>query len=158
MVASKIVPALPEHAEIIAASVRPEDRDELWASTMSPPIEAMTRGIHYSEESYTGMIDDVPVCMWGVVMDSFLTRSGTPWMVGSTDLDRHAMTFLRQCRAPLLEMLGRYDRLENYVDARNKRSIAWLRFMGFTVDKKAEEYGFLKMPFHRFWKESEHHV
>lgn len=150
---TEIVQATPEHAAIIAANVRPEDRDELWATSYSTPEQAMVKGIEYSDASYTGMIDGEPVCMWGVVPDGLIFNSGVPWMVGSTALDKHSIRFLRQCRKPLMEILDRYDRLENHVDARNVRSVQWLKFMGFKIEEP-ENYGVLKLPFHRFWKES----
>lgn len=153
MATTDIIPATEDHVREIAKLVRPEDRDELWATAFCTPEQAMSEGLAMSEKAFTGLIDGVPVCMWGVVRPSFLFDVGTPWMVGTVDLDRHAMKFLRRCRRPLLALFEGYDKLENYVDARNVRSIEWLRFMGFTVEEKAEEYGVLKIPFHRFWKE-----
>ena len=155
MAITEIIPATLEHVAIIAKDIRPEDREELWATAYCTPEQAMTEGLKCSDIVMTGVIDGVPVCMWGVVRPSWLIDIGTPWMVGSTLLDVHAMKFLRRCRRPLLALFEGYDRLENYVDARNTRSIQWLKFMGFNVDEEPVEYGVEKMPFHRFWKERE---
>lgn len=152
-----IIPSTQEHAEIVSANVRPEDAEELWATSYSRPEDVLSRALEYSEYALTGFIDDVPVCIWGVVSDSLLFNDGTPWMVGTHDLnnDRMAIAFLRHCRVPIMVMAEKYDKLENYVDARNKRSIKWLKYMGFTVEKDSEPYGVLRMPFHRFWMEKE---
>jgi hypothetical protein len=147
-----LLPAMEWHADVIAENVRPADKAELWATAHSTPAQVMAMGMKYSEWSMTGLADGVPVCMFGVYRDSFLIDVGTPWMVGSRLLDRHAKTFIQHCRPALLEMQRGYDRLENYVDARNVRSINWLRRMGFTVEEQAEPYGFDKLPFHKFWK------
>jgi hypothetical protein len=148
----QIIPATEVHAEIIAANVRPEDAAELWATCYALPEKAMHDGIRWGEYAFTGCADGVPVCMFGVYRDSFLVDIGTPWMVGSRLLDRYAKTFIRHCRPAVVEMLRDYDRLENYVDARNTRSINWLRRLGFTVEEQAMPYGVLKLPFHKFWK------
>lgn len=153
---AEIVPATLDHIRDITKKVRPEDRAELWASSLAVPEKAMEDGLTYSKTAYTGLLDGVPVCMWGVAPVCLLNRLGAPWMVGTSDLDDNALAFLRVCRAPLLELFGEYDRLENYVDARNVKAIRWLKFMGFKVDETAEPYGMFKMPFHRFWKEAQH--
>ena len=114
----------------------------------------MLNGLKFSEKAFTGLVNGWPVCMWGVVSEGLIGNVGTPWMVGSRLLDVHARTFLRRCRKPLVEIFRGYDKLENYVDARNVRSIQWLRFMGFTVEDQTVTYGALKMQFHRFWKEA----
>lgn len=146
-----IIPATAIHAEVIAANARPDDVAELWATCYAVPEKAMVDGIRWSDFAFTGCADGVPVCMFGVYSDSFLINVGTPWMVGSTLLDRYAKTFIKECHRPLLEILREYDRLENYVDARNARSIKWLRWLGFTVDEKPVPYGVQKLPFHKFW-------
>lgn len=150
----RIIPATTEHAQHIADNVRPEDRAEIWAACLQKPLPAMEAGMKFGE-AHTGIIDDVPVCMWGVIEESMIGNVGTPWMVASKDIDSQAKVFLRHCRAPVMEIFGRYDRLENYVDARNGRSIMWLRWLGFKIEEP-EPYGILNLPFHKFHKESVH--
>lgn len=150
MVIVEIVPATPEHAYEIAKNVRQPDVDELWAATAQRPLDVMLKGIARSEKAMTGMADGVPVCIWGVVYESFIGKVGVPWMVGSVALDMVAVTFLRRCRAQLMEIFAGYDMLVNYVDARNKKAIQWLRFMGFTISDEPVPYGIFKFPFHKF--------
>lgn len=151
---AEIVIATSDHIAEIGKKVRPADREELWAASLSTPENVMKRGLEYSDKAYTGMIGGEPVCMWGVAPVDLLFGLGAPWMVGTSDLDEHATKFLRRCRKHLLELFEGYDKLENYVDARNVKAIRWLKFMGFAVDDKTQPYGALKMPFHRFWKEA----
>jgi len=151
---AEIVIATPDHIVDIAKKVRPEDRAELWAATLAKPDDAMRHGLDYSDKAYTGLLDGVAVCMWGVAPVCLLNGLGAPWMVGTSDLDQHALKFLRVCREPLLELFQGYDKLENYVDARNTKAIRWLKFMGFNVEETEMPYGALKLPFHRFWKEA----
>ena len=150
LVLAKLITARPEHVPAIAEAIRDPDRREIWASSMSKPERVLLSGLRYSDFVMTGMADDVPVCMWGVVQESLVGNVGVPWMIGTKHLDALAVTFLRRCREPLLQVLKRYDRLVNYVDARNTRTIKWLTFMGFKVDKDPVPYGVFNLPFHRF--------
>ena len=150
MVSASIIPSTPEHAATIASMVRPEDRAELRASVNHSPEEAMLAGLRHSDHVMTGCIDGVPVCMWGVVRESMVMNIGVPWMVATYMLDKHAATFLRRCKGPVLAMLDDYDTLINHVDARNTKAIRWLKWLGFKVEEKPVEYGVDKLPFHRF--------
>ncbi len=150
MVSVSIIPATLDHVGAIAEKVRPADRDELWAASNITAERAMRNGIEHSEVAMTGLIDGVPVCMWGVVRESLVCNMGVPWMIGTELLDKYAATFLRRCRAPILEIFAGYDILVNHVDARNKKAIKWLGFMGFKVEKEPVTYGVEKLPFHRF--------
>ena len=49
-----------------------------------------------------------------------------------------------------------YPLLVNYVDARNKVAIRWLRFLGFTFIRKIEKYGVGRKPFYEFVRISSH--
>ena len=153
---AEILPSSKFAAHVISKSVRPEDAEEIWVSTLQTPADAMRLGMEYSEESYAGYANGIPVCMWGVVKECLLFNNGTPWMVASSKLDDPDITraFLRRCRNGLMDMFKNYDTLENYVDARNTRSIKWLKFMGFQIGEP-EPYGVLQMPFHRFWMNKE---
>ena len=63
----EIVKATPEHARQIADNPRPADVDELWAASYETPYNAILKGIQRSDQAMTGLINDVPVCMWGAV-------------------------------------------------------------------------------------------
>lgn len=150
MVTTEIIPAELWHAEHIAANIREPDRAEIWAASYQTPLRALSQAIEQSDYSAVGTIDGEPVLMWGVLCESFIGRLGVPWMIGTKMLDNNAFVFLRRCRAPLMKVLNNYDRLENYVDVRNTKSISWLRWMGFKIEE-SQPYGSLGMPFHRFW-------
>lgn len=145
-----IVPASIEHIAHIAAHIRDSDREEIWASTMSRPERALASGLYYSDFAQTGMVDGEPVMMWGIVKESLIGNVGVPWMLATKRLDEVAVIFLRRCKAPLREAMNRYDRLFNYVDARNTRTIRWLKWLGFKLAEKPVPYGFSNLPFYKF--------
>ncbi len=147
--------ASEDHIREIAEMVRQADRDELWASAMTTPEQAMRLGIQNSERSFTGWIDGKPVVMWGVVDEGFVGRKGTPWMVATDTVEKNAMLFLRRSRGLTKEIMLKYRRLENYVDARNTLAINWLKWIGFTMEAP-EPFGVFDLPFHKFWQENSH--
>lgn len=146
-----IIPAEYSHIVGIADDVRPEDKAELWATNYSSPERTMKLGLDVSSRAFTGMVDDVPVCMWGVVTDSVIFRSGIPWMVCSKGVERVAKTFLKESKPLMVKLCDGYDRLDNYVDARNTRTMGWLKWMGFEFSEEPEPYGVLQVPFYKFW-------
>lgn len=146
------VPAEESDAYRIAANARKEDIVELWAASRTDPLHAMIKGIRNSpNRCFTGWADGEPICMFGVAEGSLLGNTGIPWMIGSSKLDDHAMTFLRNSHRALSFMSLGYDTLFNYVDARNTKAIEWLRWLGFDIEE-ARPYGPDGVDFHRFTK------
>lgn len=152
MASHKIIDTTQEHLEFIAKNIRKPDLDELWATCMQRPIDVLVSGLEDSSAVKTGIIDDEPVCVWGVVEQSLLFNTGKPWMVASKNLDDAPLTFLRHCKPEVMKLLDNYDTLENYVDVRNTKSVQWLRWLGFTIDEPVN-YGIFNLPFHKFWME-----
>lgn len=145
----------------IARHVRPADVAEIAAQTLQHPYYSMVRGLEADAvRTMTGLIDGVPVCMWGVAPAGLILKVGHPWMVATTHLDDdlNAKIFLRRCRKPVMALMAGYDTLVNYVDARNTRAIEWLRWCGFTIHDP-EPYGLTRLPFHKFtMQRGEKHV
>lgn len=143
-----------EDAALIASNARAADVVEL-AALGTDPETAMYKGLTVSTHVWTGLVDGAPVCMFGVAPRSVVTGRGCPWMVGSSLLDRYAVTFIRRCGAQVQMMRDSYNLLENHVDARNELAIRWLMWLGFTIEPAAP-YGVNGEPFHRFLMETEH--
>lgn len=149
---ASIVEARIAHIPDIAARVRPEDEAELWAFGCLNPTHVMLYSLNLSEFACTGFVDDKAVCMFGVVRSSYLGGSGRPWMVGTYLLDKHAHVFLKRCKKQIEEMLVRFDRLENFIDARNTKAIAWLKWLGFQFGEP-QPMGPFNLPFIKFTME-----
>lgn len=144
-----------DHIPDITKMVRLADREEIWASSMQSPERVMQRGLVISDFALTGFVDETPVLMWGVVIQSFIGSVGTPWMVGTEHLDKVAIPFLRRCRAPVMALFENYDKLQNHVDARNVKAIQWLKWLGFKFEAEPRPYGYLSLPFYKFWMEKD---
>lgn len=144
----RVVMANHELLAEISANARKEDIDELWASNMITPNTALSFGYRTST-TFVLMAGDTPLCAFGITPYSALGSFGAPWMIGTNDLERHAVPFIRKCRRDLKGYFAEWNRLFNFVDARNTKAIRWLKWLGFTI-LPVESHGPFKMPFHPF--------
>lgn len=150
MVEAGIVPSTLEHVEAIASDMRPEDIEELKASTMMSPCRALKMAMEQSAACWTGTADGVPACMFGVCPVGFFEpEKGRPWLLSSRLLDHYAVTFIKLNRECVEQMLNRFPVLENFVSARNRRAVRWLKWLGFCLSP-AVPMGRYGVPFHRF--------
>jgi hypothetical protein len=142
------VPAERAHIRHIASNMRPADCAEAWATALLSPQAALEQSLAVSVQAWTGLADGVPYCMFGVAT-SASPDVGVPWLLGTADLERNAIAFLRRNHGFVDAMLERFPRLINHVDARNRTSIRWLQWIGFTIGRP-QPYGPFAMPFHPF--------
>lgn len=130
---TEIRPAVADDIPAIAANARAADVQEM--AVLGLTVErALQGGMQVSDWSYTGLVDDVPVCMFGVAPRSVLTGEGIPWMLGTNGLEPAQVPFLRLCRPVVTAMQAAYPRLANVIDARNTVAMRWLRWLGFRFD------------------------
>ncbi len=136
---------------LIAQHLRQADRQELaavhgWDIDL---LGCLQTAVSASEESFVALAGDEPIAVFGVAPVSLLGGLGCPWMLGTDTLDRHGRAIVTLSREHVARWGDRYACLFNYVDARNLRSIAWLRHTGFVV-WPAAPHGLHGEPFHRF--------
>lgn len=148
----RIEPATREHARMLARTMRQADANEVWAAAGVMPLTGLVCSLGLSEKAWSGFYDDRLVCMFGVSRLSLLSGQGAPWMLGSEDLPKYAIPFLRRNRDYVEDMRQGYEALVNYVDARNLLSIRWLKWLGFTIEDP-QPWGPFRLPFHRFTME-----
>ena len=114
----------------IVADVRQADVDEI-AALGRTVAEAMASGMTLGDWSATGLIDGVPVCMFGVASASIIGGIGIPWLITTNKVAAHDKVFLRRCKPVVDAMLASYPRLSNIVAEDNAVAIKWLRWLGF---------------------------
>lgn len=136
-------------AERLAPRLRKADINEVAAASLLTPLEALEQGVKHSLVSWTCTIDDEIVCMLGVTPVSILNGIGCPWLLGSDLIDKHAGAFIKTSAAYIPRMLEAFPHLFNLVDARNKKSIRWLKRAGFLVHEPIP-HGPHNMLFHPF--------
>lgn len=90
--------------------------------------------------------DGQVTAMFGVA-GRLLDDEGCPWMFGTEDMP--AKSVVREGRKFVPQWLKMFKRLSNVVDTRNKKSIRWLKSLGFKFEQ-AIPVGPLGVPFYPF--------
>jgi hypothetical protein len=136
--------------DAIAPNLRDADRLEVEACTALDMHEALSSCARSSALVWAIDIDGVPAGVFGAVPFSLLGGVGCPWLLGTPALERAPSSLTRQGRRYIRRMLSVFPGLTNYVDARNEKSIRWLRALGFNFDATPVPYGLYGLPFYRF--------
>src|SRR5262249_49511294 len=143
-------PAELSDADALGSNLRTEDRLEIQAAVGRDPTETLREGIASSTPCWAALDgSNTLIALFGVVPDAGIERSGMIWLLGSDQLARHRLSVLRGSRPWVARLHERYDRLWNYIDARNEQHIAWLRWCGFRFTELVERHGFEQRPFWR---------
>ena len=104
-------------------------------------------------KAWTGCYDGQPFVIFGVASASILSSIGTPWLVGTDDIEtRGAVAVAKRSRHYVNRMREGYDLLENYTDDRHVSAHRWLKWCGFHIEEP-RPYGAEGLPFRRFWIE-----
>lgn len=151
MTVYQIVPATIEHARALAPLMRNHDALECEAYGHTT-LSALTFSMGQSIEALTGLVDGKPVCMFGYSTPSLVSDVGQPWLLGTVEMEKHATAFLRRNRPYIAELRKSFRKLHGWVYERNRASIKWLRWLGFTVAPEITVIGGIR--FHPFEMEN----
>lgn len=124
----------------LAAGLRATDLDEIAATSDLAPLDALLNSVLVSALSWVVLHEGDPVAVFGVAPTA-LEVAGSVWMLGTSGMDAAAISILRLTRPYLLEMHRRFPLLWNYIDARNEKSMAWLRWCGFRLLEAHPNHG-----------------
>ncbi len=128
---ARIREVLTGDVEHVAVNCREADRVELRLAYGKSPLEVLRESVELSGYARTGTVDDVPVCMFGVVTVS--PGVGRPWLIGTDAIDGLAMTFLRRNLAEVERMHEEHELLTNWVHENNTLAVNWLKWLGFKM-------------------------
>jgi hypothetical protein len=134
----------------LAPRLRTEDLIELRSFCPNvPPVAALIDGIKLSDPCWTILGEDnKPIAIFGVApLD---TNLGSVWLLGSGRIKDIQREFLRHSRFWIEELHSKYDVLTNYIYAENTVHLKWLKWLGFTIIRRVENFGSLSLPFYEF--------
>lgn len=126
-----VVPATLEHALDVANHLRFSDIQELIALTPETPQFILERSFKTSKMTWAGLVEDRAALVFGV--GEATPNIGMVWMLGTPLVDKHYRSFLKQCRGCVDTMNQMYPLLTNAADARNTKTLAWLKWLGFEL-------------------------
>ena len=70
------------------------------------------------------------------------------WFLGTDDIDKFAKSFLKYTKLIVRFLSHEYDYVENYVPIDHKKTVKWLQWIGFEIEKQqyfVGEYEFLRV-------------
>lgn len=150
MVEGSIVLASQEAIEAIG-KLREADEREVWAAARMTGEIALRMSFERSCKAWAILADGDPVGVFGVSDYPHVKDQGSPWMLANDRVNTVWKFLLRVTKeyvhGPMMEG---YNSLFNFVDAHNKASIRWLKWVGFHISNPVP-YGVDGELFHPFW-------
>ena len=147
----EIVDLLPEHAEFVAANIRQVDRKEIYYYGTLQPLPAIRMTTAFAVASWTALIDDVPVAIFGINRRSVLSQVGVPWLLATDGIAQAPMAVAHESKKYFERMERAFPKMENRVLAENKVTIRWLKWLGFDMEEPAP-FGVFGAHYRRFGK------
>ena len=143
------LPVSNEHVSHLVSNMRELDQKELIATVNWSFERILTHSVKTSVRSASVVIDGELVCIMGVTVKSMLGGEGCPWLIGTNKLNKHKKALVSESVRLLPEVMGGFERLENFVHSENKPAIRYLKYLGFTLHSP-EPYGCKGEMFHKF--------
>lgn len=139
--------------ELCAKPFRRVDVRECGAHSGRTPQESVRIGFEKSVMCWVITLNESPIGAIGVVRNGALVNgTGIPWLLGTKELGLNSAVkraWIKRSSEFLDLMFTVFSKLENMEDLRNKVSLRWLKWLGFTLDEP-KPYGKRKLLFVRF--------
>ena len=134
----------------LAENLREADLQEIEASFGGSPALSLEIGIKGGEARVACLPSGLPAAIYGVTPLHTDDTIGVIWMVATKDFHLLHRQFLRESRKEIADLCKGYRLVFNYTDARNSVHHRWIKWAGFTIIKRHEEWGAGKLPFYEF--------
>jgi hypothetical protein len=148
------MPATLDAAWYVAEHMREVDVQELRDLSGVGPFQAVVEAMKLPGEKWAGYYTDRPAALFGCAEVSILGCVGSPWLLGTDDVEHAPVSLVRVGRDLVHHWSQQFALLENRVDGRNVKTIRWLRALGFNFDEPVQiKPGVQSI---RFWKGETH--
>lgn len=126
----EVVQARAVHARSIARRMREADRVEVRLASGKTPFEALAFSLRKSDVAFVALKDGRPEVMFGVGAINVIAGIGAIWLLGTDEIDRNVVRFLRSSVEWRNRLLSRYPILRNFVHDENVVTKRWLEWLG----------------------------
>lgn len=117
----------------IANHMRKCDQKEIWLAEHKTPRQALEESLDKSSYAFTALLNNIPVVMFGLAPQSLLSDEGMVWALATEDIEHMQKTFMVRSKDFITVCLTMYPSVMNYVHVENKKSLAWLHWLGATI-------------------------
>ena len=139
----------PEDVDFMIENIRDEDINEVRDYNGATIREVLLDTPDMDKNAWVWECKGQVRVIFGVNPIEEYNGVGIVWMLGTKSFDEHKAAFALVCRNVLYSMLDNYSYLFNYASAQNKKSLKWLKWLGFNV-KQPEPIGINGAEFCRF--------
>ena len=119
--------------EYIVNNIRQADADEIEALDGKTIKEVFDEMPNLKEISDVWVVDGKPCCIYGVTPHPEDSKVGVIWMIAAEGFHKHSKFFGLRCKPYVEKLLDGYDYVFNYIHTKNRVSIQWLEWLGFTI-------------------------
>lgn len=88
-----------------------------------------------SQHVWIGLIDEKPICCWGLVPPSMMSDSAFLWLYCTPLQAEKQFVFVRQSQRMIKKMLEIYSHIYGTVKVDSESSIRWLRWLGASFSR-----------------------
>lgn len=127
-----IVSSTSEDAKYLQENLRPDDVRECIIHGVSPNRALHMPLVDKGCKTFTALVDDIPICMFGTMQYSNNSSFASIWLLGSKDIEKNYFSFLKASKEIIELLQNDYEVLENVVPSDHKRTITWLAWLGFS--------------------------
>lgn len=128
-----IIPATAEHARLIAPKLIGQSICGIWQRMGRTPEQSVLYSIERSTHAWSGFADGEIGAVFGLGAASLVADDAMPWLIPTPLVRHHRIAFLRRSKTLISEALELYPMLSGHVESEFTDSIAWLRWLGFSV-------------------------
>jgi len=129
----KIIKAELEHASYLSTRLRNNDLREVSLAN-SDPLEALVTPLTMKAPTYSAMVEDKPICMFGTVPEQERKHHAIVWALGSNTIFKYKKSFVKASLSMVELLQAKNKTIWNIVPEDHYDTILWLRRLGFTIE------------------------
>lgn len=118
--------------EYLSENIRNADRLEVEAFGVTVDSIMKISFNCKDADNYTALYDGVPMAMFGTHKESSIGVTATIWMLGTKDVGKCPRELITKAREVISNGLLENIELMNYIDCRYKKTLRWLKHLGFS--------------------------
>ena len=135
-----VIEARQTHIGPHVAHLTAEERSEIERVSGVAPRRFLRRMMAQSSYARAGLIDSVPVALWGVT-GTLASSSGYAWLSVTPECRARRFLTASVARAEAAAILATKSELRSAVFCDDARAMRFLRFLGFEIGEPFEECG-----------------
>lgn len=129
---------IPDHCFSLSTKLKSSDKEEIAIMGNDPLFALLStqRYMHRKTQTYTIMCNNNPVGMFGVLPTKQNHKYGAVWFLSSELEKKQWIYFSKRSKKWLEYLLSDYKYVFNLIPKHNKRTIKWLKWLGFKFKKE----------------------